>query len=75
MKSVSVLSLPEFGHSRDDDGQQPHTPHRVHLVVCFDSNSAAVQHTLYDMGVGVLAKAPLVEKINLYMVSDRPPHS
>jgi urate oxidase len=31
--------------------------------------SEAVQHTLYDMGSGVLAKVPQVEKIHLYMVS------
>lgn len=36
----------------------------VLLCVC----SASVQQTLYDMGVGVLAKAPTVDKIHLYMV-------
>jgi len=33
-----------------------------------ETNSASVQHTLYDMGSGVLKKSPGVDKIELYMV-------
>lgn len=35
--------------------------------------SVSVQQTLYDMGTGLLAKVPGVEKIELYMVRSLPP--